>query len=143
MNDKEQLERVVRFYEGLELSTVCEVRTVYTPDAYFKDPFNEVGGHDAIIRIFEHMFTQVDQPRFVVHTSMAQEGQGFLVWELRYRMKRLAKGPQIIRGASHLVFDGDGRVCMHRDYWDAAEELYEKIPLLGGWMRLLKRRANS
>ena len=53
MNEKVQLERVVRFYEGLELSTVCEVRTVYTPDAYFKDPFNEVGGHDAIIRIFD------------------------------------------------------------------------------------------
>ena len=143
MNDKEQLERVVRFYERLELSTVRDVRAVYTPDAYFKDPFNEVGGHDAIIRIFEHMFTQVDQPSFVVHTSMAQGGQGFLVWEFRYHMKRLAKGPQIIRGSSHLVFDGEGRVCMHRDYWDAAEELYEKIPLLGGFMRLLKRRANS
>ena len=29
---------------------------------------------------------------------------------------------------------------MHRDYWDAAEELYEKLPILGGLMRWLKRR---
>jgi steroid delta-isomerase len=31
---------------------------------------------------------------------------------------------------------------MHRDYWDAAEELYEKLPA-GRLMRWLKRRANS
>jgi hypothetical protein len=32
---------------------------------------------------------------------------------------------------------------MHRDYWDAAEELYEKLPVLGGLMRWLKTRANQ
>ena len=37
--------------------------------------------------------------------------------------------------------DNAGRVAFHRDYWDAAEELYEKLPGLGGLMRWLKRRA--
>jgi hypothetical protein len=46
-------------------------------------------------------------------------------------------------GATHLVFDADGKVAVHRDYWDAAEELYEKLPLLGGLMRWLKRRAQT
>jgi hypothetical protein len=31
-------------------------------------------------------------------------------------------------------------VTLHRDYWDAAEELYEKLPVVGGLMRLIKRR---
>ncbi|NBU45056.1 MAG: nuclear transport factor 2 family protein, partial [Betaproteobacteria bacterium] len=31
---------------------------------------------------------------------------------------------------------------LHRDYWDAAEELYEKFPLVGHMMRWLKRRVN-
>jgi len=31
-------------------------------------------------------------------------------------------------------------VTYHRDYWDTAEELYAKLPLLGGLMRLLRRR---
>lgn len=44
---------------------------------------------------------------------------------------------------SHLHWDAEGRTVMHRDYWDAAEELYEKLPLLGGLMRWLKRRANT
>ncbi len=35
------------------------------------------------------------------------------------------------------------RIAMHRDWWDAAEELYEKLPVVGALMRWLKRRANS
>jgi hypothetical protein len=42
-----------------------------------------------------------------------------------------------------LVLDEAGRITLHRDYWDAAEELYEKLPLIGGLMRWLKRRSNS
>lgn len=50
---------------------------------------------------------------------------------------------QTIRGATRLHFDEQGRVELHRDYWDAAEELYEKLPLVGGLMRWLKNRVNS
>jgi hypothetical protein len=142
MNEQQPLERLVRFYETLAMETVGEVRSVYAPDAFFKDPFNEVRGHAAIIPIFQHMFVQVEQPRFVVKERMVQGRQAFLTWEFHFRM-RSAQGMQTIRGASHIEFDEQGRVAMHRDYWDAAEELYEKIPLLGALMRWLKRRARK
>jgi hypothetical protein len=32
-------------------------------------------------------------------------------------------------------------VTYHRDYWAVAEELYEKLPVVGVLMRWLKRRA--
>ncbi|MFM8557948.1 MAG: hypothetical protein ACKODG_17565, partial [Betaproteobacteria bacterium] len=47
---------------------------------------------------------------------------------------------QQIRGATWLEFDDEGRVTLHRDYWDAAEELYEKLPVIGSMARWLKRR---
>ena len=40
-----------------------------------------------------------------------------------------------------MKFAADGRINFHRDYWDAAEELYEKLPLVGSLMRWLKRQA--
>jgi hypothetical protein len=49
----------------------------------------------------------------------------------------------VILGASHIVFNAQGLVSLHRDYWDAAEELYEKLPIVGSVMRWLKRRANT
>jgi steroid delta-isomerase len=57
------------------------------------------------------------------------------------RRHRSAGEERCIRGASHLRFDADGLVDHHRDYWHAAEELHEKIPLPGGPMRMLKRAA--
>lgn len=142
MSYEPQLERLVRFFETIDAHSLrAQLATIYSEEARFKDPFNEVRGLDAIAAIFEHMFEQVHAPRFVVVNRVQEGAQAFLVWEFRYRMKRFSQEQQCIRGASHIVFDAHGAVFVHRDYWDAAEELYEKLPLLGALMRWLKRRA--
>lgn len=135
------LARLVAFFETLSLTSTQRLGAVYTEDAFFKDPFNEVRGLPAITQIFRHMFSQVDDPRFIVTSQVAQGHQAFLVWEFRFRMKRFSRDEQCIRGATHVTFAVDGRVDFHRDYWDAAEELYEKLPLLGSLMRGLKHAA--
>ena len=48
---------------------------------------------------------------------------------------------QRIRGVSHIRFDAAGKVNCHRDYWDAAEELYGKLRLMGSVVRLFKKLA--
>jgi ketosteroid isomerase-like protein len=135
---------LVVFFEALSSQSVKEIAHFYAPDARFKDPFNDVTGLAPITKIFEHMFVALDQPRFVVTNQVVQGAQCFLTWEFHFAFKRFAPGkPQVILGASHLVFSPQGLVTLHRDYWDAAEELYEKLPLVGGLMRWLKKRANS
>jgi steroid Delta-isomerase len=143
MADDARLARLRQFFETLSPASVGQIGAVYAPDAYFKDPFNEVRGVPAIEAIFRHMFAQVDAPRFVIHDAVIQGDQGFVTWDFRFRMRRFSTAEQVIRGASHLRFDVAGRVVFHRDYWDAAEELYEKLPVLGGLMRFLRRRAAS
>jgi steroid delta-isomerase len=133
--------RVRAFFESISPDTVRRIDEIYAADAWFKDPFNEVRGVGPIRRIFEHMFEQVERPRFVVREVLAEGDGAFLTWDFVFRARRLGDGEQVIHGASHLRFDADGRVDYHRDYWDAAGELYEKIPLLGGLMRAVKRRA--
>ncbi|MFS2006722.1 nuclear transport factor 2 family protein [Duganella sp. CT11-25] len=137
------LARLTAFFEALTPQTLPQLAQVYAADARFKDPFNDVQGHAAIIRIFEHMFVKLSEPRFMVLERMAQGEQAFLTWELHFSFARWPAGHQVIRGATHVRFDAAGRVVLHRDYWDAAEELYEKIPLLGALMRALKRAANG
>lgn len=135
---------VVTFFETLTLASLNSLGAVYAPQARFKDPFNDVQGVPAIQAIFEHMFETLQQPHFVVTGQVQQGAQCFLTWEFRFSFKNFRQGsPQTIFGASHLVFSSDGLVTLHRDYWDAAEELYEKLPVVGGLMRWLKKRANS
>ncbi len=136
--------QLARFFETLSPESVNDVVCFYAADARFKDPFNDVTGVPAIAHIFAHMFNRLDQPHFVVTEQLVQGAQCFMCWEFRFGFKgRPNAGPQVILGATHLVFSEQGLVTLHRDYWDAAEELYEKLPVLGSLMRWLKRRANS
>lgn len=132
---------LVQFYESLEPGSVVRIRTLYAEDAVFKDPFNEVQGHAAIERIFEHMFAQVQAPRFRVDSAVCEGDTAFLGWTMSYR--RRPGRDEEIRGCSAVRFSAQGRVTWHRDYWDAAEELYEKLPLLGALMRFLRRRLTA
>ena len=136
--------RVIAFFENLSPADVATIGQFYAPQARFKDPFNEVQGVPAIQGIFAHMFEALEQPRFVVTGRVVQGQQCFLTWDFLFAFKDFHKGvTQTVRGASHLVLDEQGLVNLHRDYWDAAEELYEKLPVVGALMRWLKKRANS
>ena len=135
---------LVAYFENLSPESMAQLGQHYTAQARFKDPFNDVSGLSEIARIFEHMFVALIRPRFVVTQQVSQGAQCFLTWEFRFQFRNYRVGQeQVILGASHLVFDAQGLVTLHRDYWDAAEELYEKLPLVGSLMRWLKRRANT
>jgi steroid delta-isomerase len=138
------IDRLCEWFESLSPASLGRIAEFYTPDARFKDPFNEVQGTLAITRIFDHMFENLHAPRFVITDRVLDGAQCFLAWEFRFRFKRFdTVTEQVVRGGSHLRLAADGRIADHRDYWDAAEELYEKLPVVGGLMRWLKQRANS
>ena len=138
------LARVVAFYETLSPHSLARIGEVYAPDARFKDPFNEVQGLAAIENVFRHMYRQVHEPRFSVTSSMGEGAEAWLAWEFRFRFQGWRESEvQLVRGATHLRLAPDGRVTEHRDYWDTGEELFARLPLLGGLMRFLRRRLGA
>jgi steroid Delta-isomerase len=138
------LDELIAFYENFSAADVARFGEFYSADAWFKDPFNEVSGLPAIQRIFTHMFSQVAEPRFHIEESIVADNGAMLAWTFHYRMPRLGGGGnQVMRGVSHLRFDAAGKVSYHRDYWDAAEELYMKLPAVGWLMRGLRRMISA
>jgi limonene-1,2-epoxide hydrolase len=138
-----RIARIVQAFEQLTPDDLPRLGEIYTADARFKDPFNEVQGVPAIRAVFEHMYATLDGPRFVIHDVVAQDEQCFLTWDFVFRMRRFNREEQTVRGGSHVKLAPDGRIASHRDYWDVAEELYEKLPVVGSLMRWLKRRAST
>jgi ketosteroid isomerase-like protein len=136
-----RVDRIVALFERLSTSDLDALADIYTDDARFKDPFNDVQGRHAIRQIFERMFVELEAPHFLIRDRIEQGDQCFLTWDFGFRMRRLGPAEQNIHGSSHLKLAPDGRIEWHRDYWDAAQELYEKLPLLGALMRWLRRRA--
>lgn len=137
---------IERFFAEMTPAHLTRMGDVYSADAWFKDPFNEVQGVDAVRGIFQHMYDSLNQPRFIVTARVVQGHQCFLTWDFVFGIRGQSR-EITVRGASHLWLapgtDGRWRIQRHRDYWDVAEELYEKLPLLGGLMRWLKRRVNA
>lgn len=130
--------RLVDAYTRLTRDNLPALLALYAENARFKDPFNDVRGHAAIGRVFTQMFDELREPRFTVQVAATEGDDAFLTWELHFLRER--GEAMVIRGATHLRYSPTGLVQLHRDYWDAAEELYAKLPVLGALMRTLRRR---
>jgi steroid Delta-isomerase len=135
------LDDIVARFEHLSAADVATMDRLYTPDAFFRDPFNEVRGVPAIAEIFGRMFEAMHEPRFIVVNRIAQGDQAMLEWDFVFRIRAWKpRETWTIHGTSHLRFAPDGRIAYHRDYWDTGDELYAKLPLIGGVIRFLRAR---
>ena len=142
MTRSAELVRLVDYWQTLTPASVDALPTVYAADAYFRDPFNDVTGIEKIHHIFADMFVRLDAPRFDITETIENPHGALLIWDFTFRIKSLK--PELARrihGTSHIRFAHDGRVQYHRDYWDAAGELYEQLPWVGPLMRFLRKRA--
>ena len=139
----QHIQRVIEQFENVSPKTIDSLVALYSQDAFFKDPFNEVKGHADIRHIFTHMFTQVNNPRFVIKNTLENGSHACLTWEFIFQLKQSPNLDQVIRGCTWMTFNEALLITEHREYGDAAEELYEKIPVLGALMRWLKKRARQ
>lgn len=135
----ERAAALARLFEDLSPDRLDALGAFYAPDAWFRDPFNEVRGVPAIRALFEDMYRRLDQPRFRVTGAFSGPEGLVLAWEFSFRFRGGARAPHSVPGMSHLRFDDAGQVTGHRDYWDSAE-LYEKVRGLGTLVRALRRR---
>jgi steroid delta-isomerase len=135
------LNRLCAYFERLSLGNLGELGEFYAADARFKDPFHDVVGVKAIDHILRHTFDKLPDARFRVSGRFTGENDdAVILWAMDFTMPG-SRAPTSIVGATHLQFDTEGRVTLHRDYWDAAEELYARLPVLKWLMRGLARAA--
>ena len=138
------IDRLISFYESMSRETVAEICEVYAADAYFKDPFNEFRGVGRIETVFQHMYRQLEDPRFQVRGWSGTDNEGFVLWDLHFCSRLMRDGAaQTIHGVSHIRFDASGKVSYHRDYWDTGEELYAKLPVIRWLINWLRRAMSS
>jgi ketosteroid isomerase-like protein len=134
---KERFKEIVQWFEHLSPASLDSLAKVYAADAKFRDPFNDLTGRDRIRSVYQHMFETLNTPRFFVSNVVDNGLQAFVVWDFVFTVR----GHNMhIHGCTQLVLDEAGLIMLHRDYWDAAEELYEKLPVMGGLLRWFKRR---
>jgi len=128
------------FFESISQETSIEsYNKIFNENVYFEDPFQKVNGIENIYAIFQHMYATLYNPHFKVTEIVCEKNCAYLRWDFSYRRSR-KYSEEKFTGVSRVFFLDTGKVISHVDYWDAAENIYEKVPLLGSILRLIKRR---
>jgi len=127
-------ERYAAFFSHLSPNDLQRFDKYFAVNARFCDPFNDVHGVDAIRNVFVHMYKQCTKPRFVVHDYALSGQVAYLHWRFDCDQN------VTIDGLSKVIFDEQGMVQEHIDYWDAAAQVYSRIPLLGSILSLVRGR---
>ncbi len=138
--EADPLERYVAFFEGMTESDIARVPEVYAPDARFKDPFSDFRGHDRLQRLFTAMLRDVRGYGLVVEAQCLDGRTGWLKWTMSGHVRALGKQRWTVTGTSIVQFDEQGRVTEHVDYWDAAGQMYERLPVIGWILRRIRGR---
>jgi ketosteroid isomerase-like protein len=129
--------KIIDWYENISPDSLGDIPNYYTRDAYFKDPFNEFNGIDKIKAVFDHMFKELENPRFIFKDKVINGEEAFLTWDFIFSMRGKEHK---IHGGSLLRLDEKGKISYHRDYWDTGEELFTKIPILKTVFNFIKKK---
>ena len=117
---------------------------VYAPDAYLNDNLAVVSGAPAIGEYFSDTASRVSALR-VEFLGVTHAGPDYFArWRMTVESPRLNGGaPMVSYGMTHFRFDAQGRILVHKDFWDAGTGLYEYVPVLRAVLRMVRATAQG
>lgn len=131
------------FFETLKEEDSIEMYEKYFDStSTFTDPFQKVKGVDAIFKIFQRMYRDLYDPIFTINEVVTQNTVAYIRWTFSFSFSENKK-VHVFEGISRVEFSSDGKVLKHQDYWDAAEHVYEHMPLIGSVLRFIKKRIKA
>lgn len=136
------LSNFIDIYQSLNTENVKLIEKIYHPEVVFEDPLHRVEGRDSLLQYFEQLYLNLSQCDFTIDRYFVDGNNAAIYWNMEFCHSKLNGGRSInVSGHTHIRGRHD-KVIYHRDYLDAGAMLYEHIPLLGGAVRFIKRRAS-
>jgi len=112
-------------------------RELYADDVHFSDPTQERQGIAAYIAAQEGLLKRCDDVYLTPGAIAISGDSAFVEWEMGLKIKGIEF---VYPGTSRLLFNGDGKICDHRDYFDFVGPTFAPVPVLGGFVRWLYGR---
>lgn len=117
------------------------IRTVYAEELFFDDTLRTIRSLDELEEYLAESADAVDLATVDFLGMTVDDGNYFFRWQMNLDFRRFG-GDRIHSsvGMSHIRFDADGRVVLHKDFWDSTSGLFEHVPGLGWMLRRVKSR---
>ena len=137
------LEDYAAFFEALTPESLDRLGTHCAPDVHFRDPFNDSRGVAPFQAALAKMFQDVAEPRFTVTDKAVGDEACYLRWIFTFASKSAPNGLRHIEGVSEIHLNAAGKVTAHIDHWDAANQIYARVPVLGTLLRMIRGRLSA
>jgi len=112
---------------------------IYSSKVHFRDPFHEIHGLPDLKAYFDRLYSGVEHCEFEFNDELCDSKSGMLTWVMRMRHRTFRVGETLeLEGSSFLRFDE--KIHFHQDYFDAGAMIYERVPILGMAIRVIKKR---
>jgi len=128
------------FHDFKTGATEFNIRSVYADKFYFNDTFKIIENIDELVAYMLDSASHVNSTTVEVHEVIAGEQDYYIRWSMK--MDLTVKHKHINSysiGMTQLRFNEQGKVVFHQDFWDSSEAFYEHLPLLGYWLKKVKK----
>lgn len=132
------IERFKAFYLDVKHPQLDKIDEIYTEDVLFKDPVHELRGAETLHAYLSEMCANVHSGRFEYLDQTVSENTAYIKWNMHFKHPKLGNKTITVRGISQVQFDE--RIYFHEDVYDLGQLIYEHVPLLGFFVKGLKKR---
>ena len=132
-----ELEKFFNLSYGEKAPSREEWESLYNEQIRFIDPTQEKNGIEEYIKAQEGLFKRCDDIYLKSHSIAINNNIAFVEWTMGLKIKGLEF---IYDGTTRLIFDEEGKVNEHRDYFDFCSGTFGNVPLIGGFFRWLYSR---
>lgn len=114
------LKELVPIINNLSVETLDNLLLFYSENCKFSDPFHYVVGKKSIYKIYNSMFVNLVNPRFLVTKTIFSESEVVIKWVFSFKKNTKSKETNI-NGCSYLSINNEGLILTHEDFWDGSE----------------------
>ena len=125
------------YLENLTAQDIRRLSDYVSTDVRFSDPFHDVRGIAEMAGILSKLFNIVQGISFRVRETGSRDRFYFFRWVLTGTLRRKQ---WTIEGVTMLELRPVGKIVSHCEYWDSATQVYERFPIIGPLLRMLRAR---
>lgn len=133
-------EKIITIFNQFDKSKLKLLNTFYDKNALFEDPIVKIQGLDKISDYYYNTYKAVKSISFDFKELNEADDVFYGQWIMTLTVKGLNQNrPYQVDGLSVLKFNEADLVIYHKDFVDIGSMVYEKIPVLGKVLSLIKK----
>lgn len=122
---------------GIAAPTAEQWKAIYAQNVEFIDPTQTTSGVESYIRAQQSLTQRCDDIFLETGCIAIENNVAFIEWRMGLKIKGIEF---IYPGTTRLVFDSDGLIIKHRDYFDFVGPTFEPVPIIGNFVRWMYKR---